>query len=594
MGDHTMRNNGISIRELEIYLQEYTACLQAHGEALLDKPMPEADEAMFSLYETTGNRLTYEAVYFARRKMLAVFGCLSLLEGKEVYLKKLEEVLDGICEEECWALPAHINRKEDADWRNCVDLFASETAQALSEIISGLGDRLPPALCVKVRENVYRRVLKPFMEAPAPYAWWEGGDNNWNAVCCGSIGCAAIYLLQDKPEVLRPLLDRIVCSLESYIAGFSGDGACMEGLGYFTYGMTYYTGFADKLYRYTDGGTDLMEGAVCRQIACFQQKCYFPSGRTLSFSDGDSRDTYKMGLTCFLAMRYAEVEIPPLSCAGGFDNDSCYRFMANYRDVLWTREYLDRAEKGMLPAKNGDAGDADCLVLPGAQWSICRGLSGGGMAVKGGNNGEPHNHNDVGSFLYLAGEEMLLTDLGAGEYTRDYFGDKRYEILCNQSLGHSVPILDGEGQKAGRQYACRWFEADGRGGTVLSFGEAYGKEQVKELVRSLRYDPVKETLLVEDVLEGREKGESSVSMKENLVTQYYPEITGNNIYIAGRKYGCRITVEELEGSIGLEAKKHANHKGVEEEVYCITWEVPADNGKPWMRKCRFRVEMEEI
>ena len=118
--------------------------------------------------------------------------------------------------------------------RNCVDLFASETAQALSEIISGLGDRLPPALCVKVRENVYRRVLKPFMEAPAPYAWWEGGDNNWNAVCCGSIGCAAIYLLQDKPEVLRPLLDRIVCSLESYIAGFSGDGACMEGLGYFT------------------------------------------------------------------------------------------------------------------------------------------------------------------------------------------------------------------------------------------------------------------------------------------------------------------------------------------------------------------------
>ena len=33
----------------------------------------------------------------------------------------------------------------------------------------------------------------------------------------------------------------------------------MEGLGYFTYGMTYYTGFADMLYRYTDGAIDLME-----------------------------------------------------------------------------------------------------------------------------------------------------------------------------------------------------------------------------------------------------------------------------------------------------------------------------------------------
>lgn len=248
--------------------------------------------------------------------MLAVYGCLSLMEGKPEYLKKLEEVLDGICEEECWALPAHINRKEDPQWSICVDLFASETAHALSEIISGLKGRLPSALCEKVRENVFRRVLTPFMNAAAPYAKWEGGDNNWNAVCCGSIGCAAIYLMQDEPELLKPLLDRIVCSLDSYIAGFSEDGACMEGLGYFTYGMTYYTGFADMLYRYTDGAIDLMEDEKCRRIAMFQQKCYFPSGRTLSFSDGDSRDTYKMGLTCFLAMRYAGVEIPPISCAG--------------------------------------------------------------------------------------------------------------------------------------------------------------------------------------------------------------------------------------------------------------------------------------
>lgn len=78
------------------------------------------------------------------------------------------------------------------------------------------------------------------MNAAAPYAKWEGGDNNWNAVCCGSIGCAAIYLMQDEPELLKPLLDRIVCSLDSYIAGFSEDGACMEGLGYFTYGDLLY------------------------------------------------------------------------------------------------------------------------------------------------------------------------------------------------------------------------------------------------------------------------------------------------------------------------------------------------------------------
>ena len=75
------------------------------------------------------------------------------------------------------------------------------------------------------------------------------------------------------------------------------------------------------------------------------------------------------------------------------------------------------------------------------------------MAAKGGNNGESHNHNDVGSFLYLAGDEMLLTDLGAGEYTRDYFGEKRYDILCNHSFGHSVPVIDGKGRKERNMHA---------------------------------------------------------------------------------------------------------------------------------------------
>lgn len=84
---------------------------------------------------------------------------------------------------------------------------------------------------------------------------------------------------------------------------------------------------------------------------------------------------------------------------------------------------------------------------------------------------------------------------------------------------------------------------------------------MKSLTRSLCYDPAKESLQAEDVLEDRETGENPVSMKENLVTQYKPVIVGNAIHIAGRKYGCRITVEDLEGSIGFETKKHSNHRG---------------------------------
>lgn len=44
----------------------------------------------------------------------------------------------------------------------------------------------------------------------------------------------------------------------------------------------------------------------------FQQKCYFPGGNTLSFSDGDSKSRYRMGLTCHFAMLDPNVKIPPL------------------------------------------------------------------------------------------------------------------------------------------------------------------------------------------------------------------------------------------------------------------------------------------
>ena len=45
-----------------------------------------------------------------------------------------------------------------------------------------------------------------------------------------------------------------------YIDGFSGDGACLEGPGYYTYGMTYFVNFAQELYEYSGGERNLFSG----------------------------------------------------------------------------------------------------------------------------------------------------------------------------------------------------------------------------------------------------------------------------------------------------------------------------------------------
>ncbi|HLH71984.1 MAG TPA: heparinase II/III family protein, partial [Chloroflexota bacterium] len=76
------------------------------------------------------------------------------------------------------------------------------------------------------------------------------------------------------------------------------------------------------------------------------------------------------------------------------------------------------------------------------------------LAAKGGTNSEMHNQNDVGNVIIHLNQESLVADLGRGRYNRDYFGARRYEFLVNSSLGHSVPVVNGQAQQAGREHAA--------------------------------------------------------------------------------------------------------------------------------------------
>ena len=90
---------------------------------------------------------------------------------------------------------------------------------------------------------------------------------------------------EDKEQLLKNL-KRICDGLLWYLKGFSEDGACMEGLGYYTYGMAYFVNFAQELYEYSDGKWDLFCGEWGEfkagkedkrtKMAQFPAKCFFP------------------------------------------------------------------------------------------------------------------------------------------------------------------------------------------------------------------------------------------------------------------------------------------------------------------------------
>ena len=573
-----------SIDSLDRFLQSFRAELRQAAEADLD--LPPLTEALFGQFERTGDRLEYEAAYFARRKCLTVLGLQAVADWREDgavpdgRLGRLSAVIEAVCGEACWALPAHVDRADDPEWARTVDLFAAETAQTLAELVDRLGPVLPGRIRALAAEQVERRVLAPFLSTPAPYGNWEGGADNWNAVCAGCIGSAALHLLRGQPDRLRPCLERVCASLLRYVEGFSGDGACLEGVTYYTYGMTYFVNFALELYEYTGGRTDLLRGSwggfaavgddLRARIAQFLPKCFFPDGRSVSFSDSTSRETFRVGLNCALALRYPGVGWPSLDRAAGVHSDPCYRFAALKMDLFCTEEYLARGGRGAPPG--GEAGPR-FHILPAAQWCVGHSASGVGFACKGGDNGAPHNHNDIGHFIYEAGGAVLLTDLGLEEYTRDYFGPKRYERISCGSLGHSVPVAGGLGQGAGAEYRCGSFAAGEDGTVALELHDAYPPGLLERFDRRFYFDLETGRLEVLDRLCLPPCGSGAVL--ERLITQIPPKPMGNKILLeCGPVVGVVEIRRPLHPAVTVETYSRRNHLGRPEPVYAIQWEVP--------------------
>ena len=477
------------VREKDCYKKYRDELFDWWDKSAGDDSMESLKYSEFKLFWITGDRKQYQTPYYARRRALSCSALLSLIyPDEEKYILRLMDQIYAICDEYTWCLPAHHKTVvEDIDPMR-IDLFAAETGFALSEIYTMLEDRLEPLIKRRVREEIEKRIIASITTVDDKYYWWENGKTNWTAVCMGSVGCTIMLMRPDLVAMMKPRFD---ASMECYLSGFNDDGICLEGCGYWHYGFGFFTVYADMIRTYTDGETDYFKDEKVKKIAQFIQNVFLSDNACVSFSDGNRTCAYHLGLCHYLKDEYP-ADVIVFDPKYSYNSDGCARFCLHLRSATWmNEEYLF----SKAPDQIGES------FAPISEWFIKR-TENYGFAAKGGHNAEPHNHNDVGCFIFAKNGKQILMDLGAGVYNRQYFSKDRYTMFVEtHSKGHSVPIINGVYQSEGAEFKARDCKFE-NGVFSIDIAGAYNLKELKALKRSFSFTDDSVTLTDDFFYEG--------------------------------------------------------------------------------------------
>lgn len=522
--------------------------------------IPTTKFSHFRLFADIGDRTTYQEPFFHRQHRMFTCALLCLIYPEnEEYLTLLQDTIFEICDLYVWALPAHMPSITENN-NTELDLDACTIAMALAIIKRLLGERLHPLIKSRIDAEIDRRIVTPFLEKD----WhWEYRANNWTTVCAGAVGCT---LMLNRPDVFEQVKDRINKDMLTYVDAYEDDGVCTEGAGYWGYGFGYYVTYADMLRSYSNGECNLLAGEKIKSIATFYQKMILDENVVVTYGDCGlgGKMMIDAGLVYKLKSIFGDIyELPPRDMLSygvhyfpfSLDAFICY-------DEKYSSSSISR----------------DCEYFMSNQgWYVKRTPS-YSFSCRGGTNGESHNHNDVGSFIFCRDDKQVLCDIGGRPYTRQYFADDtRYTFLETSSRGHNVPIINGQYQANIRD--TRSYTKYENGVISIDFAELYDIDGLK-LTRHLKPDETGVTIT--DCFDG------ASTFVERLITYFKPEISGGVVVTEGVRISFDSSLAEADYDIETRAITLDADGNIEQgqDVYCINLKV-----KNPKNEFSFRVEV---
>jgi hypothetical protein len=148
-------------------------------------------------------------------------------------------------------------------------------------------------------------------------------------------------------------------------------------------------------------------------------------------------------------------------------------------------------------------------------------------------NAAPHNHNDLGSFVYYRDSRAWITDPGMPIYTAEVYGPNRYDNLLCGSQGHPVPVINGHLQQESSQYraslAVDHAATDGSKSLRIDLSRAYPDQTLTRFERKLTLSAHGDLEIADDFEFSKSPG-----ALEEVFTTYLPcEAVGDGVRIGG-------------------------------------------------------------
>lgn len=502
--------------------------------------IPVIKRSAYRNYARVGDREVPQAAAGRRRRELNRAYLALWLDHPKADVDYLQDLLWAYCDQWTWVMAAHEARQ--------IDLGSAAITATLAEILHVVGDRLEQEVVERVTQEIDRRTFQVFSDYQH-LDGWETVRMNWNHVCNGEIIRAALYQVTD-PNQLARLTHAAIQNLTYALDGFASDGGCEEGPGYWGYGFGHYLSVAHALYQKTNGALDLFDGdridAICRYPLAAHIKDHLRS------TFADSSHGYIPLQAAMIINQHKDM--PEL-----------YSLCDAHRDRSLKPGSIH--ELGMYDGqKRSGKPDPKDYFLPGLGQVKLRSKPGPKsltlMAIAG-HNGVPHNHNDIGSFILHRGDTLWLTDPGGPIYNRKTFGPDRYDIIFCNSLGHSVPVVNGHLQQPGASYSgtirVEGLNRKGEKRAIVEMAGAYPKGAVKTLTRTFVLDSEANRLSLEDEYTFARKPRS---VEEAFIT--FENVTvakgGKSVQIGPKRKGITLSAAQ-PGRFRVAAQEEASREG---------------------------------